>query len=193
MTDSRDASTSRSGLSPGAWAAVSAVAVALIGAGVTLTTAWWSSHREASPAVASTPSSVPPPASETAAGTAAASPPAVEARADPGLAGLVGHWSGKAELAGQPAQRIEVEITAGCARNAACGWIAVPDVPCRGQITLVGPDPAGFEFRVDRFDASSDAQRCQPGGGEVLRPVGDGAMAYTATYSGARGVLRPVP
>ncbi len=171
MADPHSSSTARPGLSAGAWAAISAVAVALIGAAVTLTTTWWSQHHAAAPTAPPTP--------------------VVASHADPGLTGLVGRWKGAAQAAGQPAQRIEVEITAGCAPGAACGWISVPDVPCKGRISLVGPDPNGLEFQVDQFDPSSDAQRCQPGGGEVLRAAGDGTVIYTATYSGARGVLRP--
>ncbi len=176
MADPHNSSTARPGLSAGAWAAISAVVVALIGAAVTLTTTWWSQHRATAPAAQS-----------------AQSTPIVAEHAEPGLTGLVGRWKGVAQAAGQPAQRVEVEITAGCAPGAACGWINVPDVPCKGQISLVGPDPNGLEFQVDRFDPSSDPGRCQPGGGEVLRAAGDGTVVYTATYSGARGVLRPAP
>lgn len=188
MSDPRDASSTKSGLPPHVWATISAIVVALIGAAVTLTTAWLSHPHAsaASPAVSS-------PVAASSPGPIVTPAPAPQRahEADPGLAGLTGRWKGAADLADRPSQRIEVEITAGCAPGAACGWIAVPDVPCKGRLTLVGPDPNGFEFQVDRFDASSNAQKCQPGGGEVLRALGDGTVVYTATYSGARGVLRP--
>ena len=181
MPDSRDASSSKPGLPPHVWATITAIVVALIGAAVTVTTSWLSHPRAAASPVS------PPALSSAPPGTTDAT------RTAPGLAGLTGHWKGKAERAGQPSQTIEIEIKGDCASGAACGWIAVPDVPCKGQLSLVGPDPNGFEFKVDGFDAASDAQRCQPGGGEVLRATGDGAVIYTATYSGARGVLRGAP
>jgi hypothetical protein len=181
MPDLPNTPPTKSGLPPHVWAAISAVTVALIGAAATLTTTWLTHARaSASPA--------PPPGLSSGASTTAAG-----SEADPGLARLKGHWKGIATLAGQPSQSIEVEISGDCASGAACGWIAVPEVPCKGAISLVGPDPNGFEFKVDHFDASSDAQRCQPGGGEVLRATGDGSVIYTATYSGARGVLNAAP
>ncbi|MBO9557597.1 MAG: hypothetical protein J7515_03300 [Caulobacter sp.] len=169
----------RPGLSPGAWAAISAIVVALIGAGVTLTTAWWSQHRAAATPAPASQGQSPPTAAPPAQGQG------------PGVKDLVGRWSGVAQGPDQPAQRIEVEILAGCGAGAACGWITVPDVPCRGRLSLVGPAAEGLEFQVDGFEPGSDPKVCQPGAGEVLRATGDGGVAYTATYSGAKGVLRP--
>ncbi|TCS16675.1 hypothetical protein [Caulobacter sp. BK020] len=180
MPDPLDISStrpSRPGLSPGAWAAVSAIVVALIGAGVTLTTTWWSQHRATA---ATTPSSAP---------QASPTPATAQERAS-GVQGLVGRWSGLAQGPGQPAQRIEVEILASCGPGVACGWITVPDIPCRGRLSLLGPTVEGLEFQVDGFEAGSDPKQCQPGAGEVLRATDDGGVAYTATYSGAKGVLR---
>jgi len=181
MPDPLDISSTRPprpGLSPGAWAAISAIVVALIGAGVTLTTTWWSQHG----ATAAASPNATPQASPT---------PATARGREWGVQGLVGRWSGVAQGPDQPAQRIEVEILAGCGPGAACGWITVPDIPCRGRLSLAGPAAEGLEFQVDGFEPGSDPKICQPGAGEVLRPTGDGGVAYTATYSGAKGVLRP--
>jgi hypothetical protein len=48
----------------------------------------------------------------------------------------------------------------------------------------------GLEFRVDRFDAASG--HLHPGAGEVLKPLPDGMLSYTAAYSGTVGVLQRV-
>lgn len=66
----------------------------------------------------------------------------------------------------------------------------VPHVPCRGKISLENIRDDGFEFNVSDFDASSDTSICQPGAGEVFKALPDGTLAYTATYSGAVGILR---
>jgi hypothetical protein len=76
--------------------------------------------------------------------------------------------------------------------NQPCGTIAVPHVPCRGRITLIDSRSEGFEFHVDQFDAASNQSVCQPGAGEVVQVRPDGTLSYTATYSGARGVLSRV-
>ena len=105
------------------------------------------------------------------------------------LAGLTGRWSGQATEPGGFRFAIEVEVLQACAINQPCGTIAVPHVPCRGRITLINDRPDGFEFNVDQFDEASDADICQPGGGEVLRALPDGTLSYVATYSGASGIL----
>jgi hypothetical protein len=72
---------------------------------------------------------------------------------------------------------VELEIAEGCSMNAPCGMIAVPDVPCRGRLTLIDSRPEGFEFSVDDFDAASDQEKCRPGGGEVLKLLPDGTLS----------------
>ncbi|WP_296594820.1 hypothetical protein [Phenylobacterium sp.] len=165
----------RSGMSPAAWGAISAIAVAAIGAVVTLTTNWWQRS---------------PPKAEArpAAAVAAATDP--EAAPAPGLADparWAGAWSGAFDEDGQR-RRIELSVTPGCAKGKACGTIRVPHVPCTGEITLADVRPEGAEFRVERFKPGS-AAACEPGAGEVFRETPEGALAYTATYSGATGVL----
>jgi len=105
------------------------------------------------------------------------------------VASLVGRWSGEAEEPGGARFPVELEVLAQCAMNRPCGWISVPQVPCRGRLTLIDSRAEGFEFNVDDFDAQSDLTVCQPGAGEVLKATG-GGLSYTATYSGATGVLQ---
>lgn len=105
------------------------------------------------------------------------------------LVALTGRWSGVAQEAGGGSFTVELEVGEGCAMNGSCGWISVPHVPCRGRLTLIDSRAEGFEFHVDEFDAASDQTVCQPGAGEVLQAQPDGTLSYTATYSGARGIL----
>jgi hypothetical protein len=108
------------------------------------------------------------------------------------IASLVGHWAGDADEPGGLKFKVELEVLPDCAMNRACGWIAVPHVPCRGRLTLIDSRSEGFEFQVDEFDADSNRDVCQPGAGELLQARIDGTLSYTATYSGARGLLKKV-
>jgi hypothetical protein len=164
----------RSGLSPAAWGALSAIMVAVIGGAVTLTTNWW--QRKPAPA----PTASTPPSAQTA------------AVALPDPSSWAGAWRGTAKAPGEAPFQIELTITPGCVKDAACGTIRVPRVPCNGELTLVELRPDGAEFSVGHFDAASDRNACQPGAGEVFRARPDGSLAYTATYSGAHGVLERV-
>ncbi|WP_337188576.1 hypothetical protein [Phenylobacterium sp.] len=186
----------RGGMSPAAWAAVSAIAVAAIGAVVTLTTNWWQRSPPAQPAAAvakaaETPADAPAAQPGPGASTLSDAEPDAgpDARPDPGPdpARWAGAWSGSF-LEGGQRRRIELTITPGCAKGKACGTIRVPHVPCAGDISLHDVRPDGAEFSVDRFEPGS-AAACQPGAGEVFRETPEGALAYTATYSGATGVL----
>jgi hypothetical protein len=161
----------KSGLSPAAWSAIAAIVVAVIGGVVTLTTSWW---QHAPPKAPPAPIATPPPA--TAATTAA----------DP--ASWAGGWMGAAQAPGEEPYTVRVTLTRECALNAVCGTIRVPK--CAGRLTLARLSDGAAEFNVDDFDASSDPAACKPGGGEVLKALPDGTLAYTATYSGATGVLR---
>jgi hypothetical protein len=105
------------------------------------------------------------------------------------LRALAGRWSGVAKEPEGVTFTVELEISQDCALSRPCGTIAVPHVPCRGRLTLIDNRSDGFEFNVDQFDATSDQSVCQPGAGEVLQVLPDGKLSYTATYSGARGVL----
>jgi hypothetical protein len=105
------------------------------------------------------------------------------------IVSLVGHWAGEAGAPGGTRFKVEVEVKPDCGMNRPCGWIAVPHGSCRGRLTLIDSRAEGFEFHVDGFDARSDGSVCQPRAGEVLLAQPDGTLNYTATYSGARGVL----
>ncbi|HEX7885413.1 MAG TPA: hypothetical protein VF474_05505 [Phenylobacterium sp.] len=185
MTQTSGDEPPRRGMTPAGWTAVSAIAVALIGALVTLTTTWWQR-----PAPTLRPAS-----SSAAAVVAPADKPVSQASATalplPDPAGWVGAWSGSAQEPGGARFRIELQIAPGCAPGKACGTISVPHVPCKGRITLAEVRPEGVEFSVDRFEAGS-AAACQPGAGEVFKETPEGALAYVATYSNARGVLTRV-
>jgi hypothetical protein len=182
MADTSGDEPPRRGLTPAGWTAISAIAVAVIGAVVTLTTTWWQrpspGAKPDEPAVAATVSE--PAAVRAEAGAAGATLP------DP--AQWAGSWIGSAQEPGGQRFRIELQISAGCAKGKACGTISVPHVPCKGRISLAEVRPEGAEFSVDRFEAGS-APACQPGAGEVFKETPEGALAYTATYSGAKGVL----
>ena len=163
----------KSGLSPAAWSAIAAIVVAVIGGVVTLTTSWWQhAPSKAAPAAASRSSPSP-------------SAPATTV-ADP--ASWAGGWMGAAQAPGEEPYTVRVTLTKECALSAVCGTIRVPK--CAGRLTLARLSDGTAEFNVDDFDASSDPAVCKPGGGEVLKALPDGTLAYTATYSGATGVLR---
>jgi len=184
MADTSGEPPPRSGVSPAGWAAISAIAVALIGAVVTLATTWWqrpAPAKDATPAavVAAADAKVDPAAKTEDARSAQAALP------DP--AQWAGAWSGTFQDGGQR-RKIELVIKPGCAKGKACGSIRVPHVPCVGDISLAELGPDGAEFSVDRFEPGS-AAACSPGAGEVFRETPEGALAYTATYSGAKGVL----
>lgn len=182
MSDTSGDEPPRRGLTPAGWTAISAIAVAVIGAVVTLTTTWW--QRPTSAAKVEPPGAVAR-VSEPAASKAEAGPPGV---ALPDPTRWAGSWIGSAQAPGAPRFKVELVISPGCAQGKACGTISVPSVPCKGRITLAEVRPEGAEFGVDQFEAGS-APACQPGAGEVFKETPEGALAYTATYSGARGVL----
>lgn len=174
MSETPESSASRRGLSPAAWGAISAIAVAVVGAVATLTSAWW--QRPAPSATA------PPPAA----------PAAAAAKAEPALPDpttWAGSYSGQVIAPDGSKFEVTVQLRPGCVKGANCGTISVPHVPCKGRLTLAEVRPEGAEFSVDRFDEHSDRQACQPGAGEVLNRRPDGDLEYAATYSGAKGVL----
>ena len=170
-----DPAPPKSGLSPAAWSAIAAIVVAVIGGVVTLTTTWW---QHAPPKVAPAPVTTPPPTLPPTTGATTAADPASWA----------GGWLGAAQAPGEEPYTVRVTLTKECALNAVCGTIRVPK--CAGRLTLARLSEGAAEFNVDDFDASSDPAVCKPGGGEVLKALPDGTLAYTATYSGATGVLR---
>jgi hypothetical protein len=106
----------------------------------------------------------------------------------PTVASLAGSWSGPVQEA-SATYEMTVDIRESCVLNAVCGAIALPHVPCYGEISLQSEMEGDFEFRVDRFDARSNAAKCTPGAGEHFRLMSDGKLQYWASYSEAKGVL----
>jgi hypothetical protein len=108
------------------------------------------------------------------------------------LPAMEGRWVGTAQAPNGFSFDVEVELGPNCGTTSGyCGTIAVPYVPCRGKIKLFRiHDGPSFEFDVGDFDATSDKNNCSPGAGEILKPLPDGTLSYTAEYSGATGILR---
>lgn len=182
MPDETDRPADRRGLSPAAWGALSAVAVALIGAVATVAPMLMKDR----PA--------PTPEAQAGAATTPAAPPVAEAKPEtptaPDPSMLAGRWIGVAQAPDAEPFSLGLDIPASCRLHGACGTIVVTNVPCKGRLTLIAAGAEGFEFGVDDFEPPSDMNVCKPGGGEVLRVGPDDTLLYTATYSGAKGVLR---
>jgi hypothetical protein len=173
MADPEQKPRNKQPLSKESWAALSAVAVALIGAAVTVFT---TTYKPSSPDGRSLPATVVP------------SSLSEEKPADIPL----GTWKGMAKEPSGSVFPIAVTIDQACRPNQPCGNIRVPEVPCKGEISLVNIANGYLEFSVDHFDASSDANICKAGGGELLRLLPDGSLAYKTTYSKVEGVLKHV-
>lgn len=158
-----DSSASRTRLSPAAWGALSAIAVALIGGLVTIVTAvipFWQDQKN---------SSVSPLA-----------PLTTEV--------IAGKWTGTATADhGNDRYTLSVAILPDCEVGDRCGTIAIAEVPCYGEISLYGVADGTFEFNVDHFDRRSSAS-CSPGAGEHFRLLPDGRLAYQADWGG-EGIL----
>ena len=105
---------------------------------------------------------------------------------------MEGQWMGTAQDPSGFRFTVELELGPDCGTSTGyCGTIAVPHVPCRGKIKLFQiHEGERFEFDVGDFDATSNASSCAPGPGEVLKLLPDGTLSYTATYSGATGILQ---
>ena len=161
----------RRGLSKEAWTAISAIVVAIITGIFTLLNTLYKPSAAPSSSVSKpelAPSSVPPRVADLA----------------------LGSWSGTATQPSGPSFPISVSIAQTCRLNVLCGVIAVPHVRCKGDLLFVNVSGDYAEFDVSNFDASSDPKQCKPGGGELLRLLPDGNLAYKASYSQAEGVLR---
>jgi hypothetical protein len=143
-------------LSKEAWAGITAIAVALISAIVTLATHFAPVTRPAVPA----------------------SPPAAQVVTADSIAG---RWSGTANDTPTHAFHIDVDVRTGCEVGTRCGAIVVSHVPCHGSIYLVAVRDGDHEFRIDDFVAPS-AESCTAGAGEHFRREPDGSLLYTTTY-----------
>lgn len=173
MTESEKEPGDRQGLSKEAWAALSAVAVALVGAAATV---FSTIYKSSPPEGKSSPAPVAPSA-------------ALEEKLTPFP---LGTWKGMAKEPSGNVFPVAVTIDQACRPNQPCGNIHVPEIPCKGEISLINITNGNQEFFVDHFDSSSNARICKPGGGELLRLLPDGNLAYRATYSNAEGILKRI-
>lgn len=171
MTDPEKESGKQQGLSKEAWAAISAIAVALIGGIVTIFTTIYKPSSSSSPST-SAPTDF----------------PTQQKVADIPL----GKWSGMAKDPSGTSFPINIEIDRDCSLNKKCGYISVPKIPCNGEISFVNINNDYYEFDVSNFDARSDPKICKSGAGELFQLLPDGRLAYKAIYSNAEGVLEKV-
>jgi hypothetical protein len=177
-----EASGNQKGLSKEAWAAVSAIAVALIGGLVAIVTAIIPKLPSDQPlpsptrAVSSPPSTVPnSPTGNTQVMTADA---------------IANRWTGQAKTSSGEVYTINVEIRPACQLGQKCGTISVLQMPCYGEIALKAVQSDDYEFDVSNFDARSSA-KCKPGAGEHFKLLPDGTLGYRADW-GVQGILDKV-
>jgi hypothetical protein len=176
MTDPEKESEKKKGISPEAWTAISAIAVALIGGIVAIANK-----------ILDNPPNIPSPSSSlSSSSTSPSSLPLQVSNA------FLGKWSGIAKNTSGESFRINLEIKRNCSLNEKCGYISVPHVPCYGEISLKEVSSDDYEFDVSNFDNRSNLKICQPGAGERFRLLPDGKLAYKATYSNAQGILEKV-
>jgi hypothetical protein len=149
---------------------LAAIAVGVIGAVVTLTTAGGSTRRR-----------------RTRCRTAAPRRP--RRRAPPPTPAAGGRLEGVAQAPGEAPFAVQVTIDRGLRPER-----AVRDDPRAEVRGAAHPGPArrGRRCRVQRrrLRRLQRSGGVQAGGGEVLKAGADGTLTYTATYSGATGVLR---
>lgn len=167
-------------LGPEAWAAISAIAVALISAVVTLITHF-------------TPEAEPPKASTAVNPTVSTQSQSPQMAVPGGIGRIVGRWLGEVQSS-QGKFTIELVVSARCAEGQPCGTISVSHLPCYGEISLLGVRGDGsYEFNVDRFRASSSSG-CHPGPGEYFLPTAGGQLIYSTGYDGSiRATLNKQP
>jgi len=159
-----DEGVKQKGLSKEAWAAVSAIAVALISGAVAIITT-----------IIPKPQPVPPslsPGSASPINTADA---------------IASHWVGQAKISSGEFYTINVDIRQSCKLGEKCGTISVLQVPCYGEVSLKAIHNEDYEFEVSNFDSRSSA-KCTPGAGEHFKLLLDGRLSYRADW-GVQGIL----
>jgi hypothetical protein len=167
------------GLSKEAWAAVSAITVALIGGTVAIITALIPKlpiGQSSSPAISSPPISLP-----SGGASLSVNLPVITADA------IAGRWTGQAKNSSGEFYTINVEIRPSCKSDEKCGTISVLQVPCYGEISLKSVQKDDYEFDVSNFDSRSSL-KCTPGAGEHLKLLPDGRLSYRADW-GVQGIL----
>ncbi|XGV97068.1 MAG: hypothetical protein ACAF41_30650 [Leptolyngbya sp. BL-A-14] len=167
------------GLSREAWAAVSAISVALISGAVAIITT-----------IIPKPSAIQPSPLPSTSGSTAPSPivvsPSVKDQAVTADV-IANRWSGQAKASSGELYTIQVEIRQYCKIGEKCGTISVLQVPCYGEISLKAVQNDNYEFNVSNFDGRSSL-KCTPGAGEHFSPLPDGKLAYRADW-GVQGIL----
>jgi hypothetical protein len=162
-----------------AWAAIGAISVAVITGVVTLLVhviPGSGSSPTAAPGAVSTKSTA------TSQTTGADSSP---------VAHMIGSWKGTATKPDGTVFQITLDITQYCGLKEFCGSIALPDVPCYGDVFLENANNGDVEFKVQDFKAGS-SPKCAPGAGDHFRLKSDGSLDYHATYNDAHGTLKKV-
>jgi hypothetical protein len=104
------------------------------------------------------------------------------------IAQMIGSWKGTASSPDGTVFPITLDITQPCGLKEFCGSIAVPYVPCYGDVFLESVNNGDVEFRVRNFKAGS-SPKCTPGAGEHFHLKSDGLLDYYASYSEAHGTL----
>ncbi len=163
------------GLSKEAWAAVSAIAVALISGAVAIITT----------IIPKSPIGQPSPSL-----SGSVSPSVSKTDAIHTADAIAGRWSGKAKTSSGEFYTINVEIHQSCQLGEKCGTISVLQVPCHGEISLKTLQNEDYEFDVSNFDGRS-SPKCTPGAGEHFKQLSDGRLSYRADW-GVQGILAKV-
>ncbi len=178
-TDAKTEEAKQTGLSKEAWAAVSAITVALIGGIAAIITTLIPKlpiGQTSSPTISSASISLP-------SGGASLSVNSSVATAD----GIAGRWTGQAKNSSGDFYTISVEISLSCKLGEKCGTISVVQVPCYGEISLKAVQNDDYEFDVRNFDGRSSS-KCTPGAGEHFKFLPDGRLSYRADW-GVQGIL----
>jgi len=170
-----DEGVKQKGLSKEAWAAVSAIAVALISGAVAIITT----------IIPKSPIGQPSPSP-----SGSVSPSVNTADAIHTADAIAGKWSGEARTTSGETFTINAEIRQSCRLNEKCGTISVLQVPCYGEISLKALQNEDYEFDVSNFDSRS-SPKCTPGAGEHFKPLPDGRLSYRADW-GVQGILDKV-
>ena len=104
------------------------------------------------------------------------------------VAQMIGSWKGTATYPDGKVFPITLDITQYCGLKEPCGSIALPDVPCYGDVFLQNVNNGDVEFNVQNFKAGSST-KCTPGAGDHFRLKSDGSLDYYASYNNAHGTL----
>jgi hypothetical protein len=174
-----EGSPKQKGLSKEAWAAVSAIGVALIGGIVAIITTLIPKLPIGQPSLS--PISSAPISPPSGGGSLSVNSPVTTADV------IAGRWTGQAKTSSGEFYTINVEIRQSCRLGEKCGTISVLQVPCYGEISLKAVQNDDHEFDVSNFDARS-SPKCTAGAGEHFKFLSEGRLSYRADW-GVQGIL----